>query len=54
MKSATVSKSEMVAILIKERMVLYDYRLEAEADFPEVLDGFGCLHHSFAAGIWCD
>lgn len=51
-KTAVVANNATAAFLIKERKDPYEYQLEAEADFPEVLGcnrGF-CDPH--AAGFW--
>jgi hypothetical protein len=50
-KTATVFKSEMVAFLIKERKDPYEYQLEAEADFPEVLGSNRGLCDPHVAGF---
>ena len=53
-ETAVVAENATAAFLIKERVDLYDYQMEAEVDFPEVLDGCCGLHHSAAVGIWRD
>jgi hypothetical protein len=52
-KTAVVAKNATAAFLIKERKDPYEYQLETEADFPEVLGSNRGLCDPYATGIWC-